>query len=121
MATPAAAADTTAPVITVRAPASNSVSLGDYVTTTIYVGTAYNDAGAVAFDNIDGNITSSLSAYGIGAVSTSKPTGNSYFIITYTVQQGNIQMSVCRGASATDALDGVLTPYVQACSNGTGK
>lgn len=52
----------------------------------VFIGTVYNDPGAVAFDNIDGNITSSLSAYGIGAVSTSKPTGNSYFTITYTVQ-----------------------------------
>lgn len=37
-ATAAVAADTTAPVITVRAPVSNSVSFGDYVTTTVYVG-----------------------------------------------------------------------------------
>lgn len=26
-----------------------------------------------------------------------------------------------RGATAIDSLDGVLTPYVQACSNSTGK
>ena len=46
----------------------------------------YTDPGAIAIDNVDGNITSSLSAYGIGAVSTAKPTGTVYYTITYTVQ-----------------------------------
>lgn len=39
----------------------------------------------------------------------------------YRDNQDCSQLSVCRGASANDTLDGVLTPYVQACSNSTGK
>ena len=39
---PAAAADTTAPVITVRAPAFNSVNATGYVATTIHVGKSGN-------------------------------------------------------------------------------
>lgn len=31
------------------------------------------------------------------------------------------QCACCRGCSAVDALDGVLTPYVQACSTSTNK
>lgn len=48
----------------------------------------YTDPGARAFDNMDGNITSRLSTYGVGAVSTAKPTGSSYYTTTYTVQVG---------------------------------
>ena len=40
-ATPAVAADTTPPVITVRAPASNSINATGYVDTTVYVGMSY--------------------------------------------------------------------------------
>lgn len=49
-------------------------------------GATYTDPGATAVDNTDGNLTSSLATYGIGAVSTTKPTGTTYFTITYTVQ-----------------------------------
>lgn len=49
-------------------------------------GTVYIDPGATAYDNVDGNLTSSLSSFGIGSVFTSLPTGTSYFNITYTVQ-----------------------------------
>ena len=49
-------------------------------------GAVYTDPGATAYDNVDGNLTSSLSSFGIGAVFTSLPTGSSYFTITYTVQ-----------------------------------
>ena len=43
-ATPAVAADTTPPVITVRAPAANSVNATGYVATTVYVGKAVGTA-----------------------------------------------------------------------------
>ena len=33
----------------------------------------------------------------------------------------DLLLYACRGATANDSLDGVLTPYVQACSNSTGK
>lgn len=52
------------------------------------IGTKYTDPGATAFDNVDGNLTSSLSTFGVGAVLTSKPTGTKYFTVTYTVQVG---------------------------------
>ena len=55
----------------------------------VSTGALYNDSGATAVDNVDGNITSSLSTYGVGAVSTSLPTGTAYFTITYTVQVGH--------------------------------
>lgn len=49
-------------------------------------GAVYTDPGATAYDTVDGNLTSSLSSYGIGSVFTSSPTGASYFTVTYTVQ-----------------------------------
>lgn len=49
-------------------------------------GAVYVDPGATAYDTIDGNLTNSLSSFGIGSVFTSLPTGTSYFTITYTVQ-----------------------------------
>ena len=52
----------------------------------VSTGATYSDPGATASDNVDGNLTSSLATYGIGAVSTSTPTGTTYFTITYTVQ-----------------------------------
>ena len=58
-------------------------------------GSTYTDPGATAIDAVDGNITSSLSTYGIGAVSTAAPTNaSSAYIITYTVQDssGNAAM-----------------------------
>ena len=33
----------------------------------------------------------------------------------------NLAMTLCRGCSAADSLDGVLTPYVQACSISTAE
>ena len=62
----------------------------------VCAGATYTDPGATAVDNTDGNLTSSLATYGIGAVSTTKPTGTTYFTVTYTVQ-------VSQGAS-TEAM-----------------
>ena len=56
----------------------------------LVAGATYTDPGATAMDNVDGNITSSLSTYGIGAVSTAAPTGTSSpFTITYNVQDSS--------------------------------
>lgn len=51
-------------------------------------GAVYTDPGATAIDTVDGNLTSALSTFGIGAVTTTKPTGSTYFTVTYTVQAG---------------------------------
>lgn len=58
----------------------------DSILLCVVPGAVYTDLGATAYDTIDGNLTSSLSSYGIGSVFTSSPTGTSYFAVTYTVQ-----------------------------------
>ncbi|DBA96111.1 TPA: hypothetical protein ACH3X1_001605 [Trebouxia sp. C0004] len=46
----------------------------------------YTDPGATATDNVDGNITSRLTTYGVGAVKTVAPTATaSPYVITYNV------------------------------------
>lgn len=46
----------------------------------------YIDPGATATDNVDGNITSRLTTYGVGAVKTVAPTATaSPYVITYNV------------------------------------
>jgi hypothetical protein len=56
------------------------------VETTVQVGAAYNDAGARAVDNIDGDISSRVSRYGLKAVQTRSPTPPSQpYIIKYNV------------------------------------
>jgi hypothetical protein len=42
--------------------------------TVVYVGLSYQDAGAIAVDDPDGDLTSMVSAYGLKAVSTLEPT-----------------------------------------------
>ncbi|KAL0020782.1 hypothetical protein WJX79_001465 [Trebouxia sp. C0005] len=138
--TTAAAADTTAPIITVLL---NSMSVNAttaagqlLVVTTVYVGTTYIDPGATATDNVDGNITSRLTTYGVGAVKTAAPTASaSPYVITYSVTDSSGNQATpglryvvvtCKsptvmGCSAYDSLDGVLTPYVQACSTSNAK
>ena len=49
-----AAADTTAPVITLTGSASVTLNIGD----------SFTDSGATASDNIDGNLTSSITSSG---------------------------------------------------------
>jgi hypothetical protein len=55
---------------------------------TILVGTGqWRDAGALAWDNVDGNLTNSISASGLGAVDTSKALGAEVpYVITYSVR-----------------------------------
>ncbi len=60
-------------------------------------GTTYVDPGATATDNVDGNITSQLSTFGVGAVDTSAPTAASGpYLITYDVSDsaGNAAVEV---------------------------
>ena len=54
--------------------------------TRVLVGSAYVDSGATADDAVDGNLTASVSQYGVKAVSTAAPTGpSSPFVIQYRV------------------------------------
>ncbi|KAK9817291.1 hypothetical protein WJX72_012291 [[Myrmecia] bisecta] len=64
--------------------------------TTVLVGSAYSDAGATAFDAVDGNLTSQLSTFGAAAICE-------------------------RGAQAQSSKDGVLTARIEACSTGTSR
>jgi len=66
------------------------------------VGTTYVDPGATAKDNVDGDITSELTSYGIGAVKTTAPTSSSTpYYITYDVSDSS-------GNAATQGLREVV-------------
>ena len=66
------------------------------------VGTTYVDPGATAKDNVDGDITSDLTSYGIGAVKTTAPTASSSpYYITYDVSDSS-------GNAATQGLREVV-------------
>ncbi len=82
-------------------------------------GTTYVDPGATATDNIDGNITSRLSTFGVGAVDTSAPTtAKAPYLITYDVSDsaGNAAVEglrevvvACKSPTTTcTANDGTL-------------
>lgn len=65
-------------------------------------GTPYTDPGAVAWDNVDGNLTSKVSVYGVAAAVTSRPTpSDSPFKIYYDVQDnaGNPAITAMRWLS----------------------
>jgi hypothetical protein len=52
----------------------------------VRTGVPYLDPGATAYDTVDGNVTSLLEAYGVGAVVTTAPTlANQPFVVTYGV------------------------------------
>lgn len=80
-------------------------------------GRAYIDPGATASDNVDGNITSRLSTFGLGAVDTSAPNNASDpFYITYDVSDS-------AGNAAVRGLRGVLVvcrPPRVLCTAGDG-
>lgn len=89
-------------------------------------GSTYVDSGATATDNVDGNITSELSTFGLGAIDTTAPSNASDpFLITYDVSDsaGNAAVQglrqvlvVCRSpAVLCTASDGTLY-----CSTTTG-
>ena len=53
---------------------------------TLFAGSTYVDPGATATDKVDGNVTSKLSTFGLGAIDTSAPNNASRpFLITYDV------------------------------------
>lgn len=67
-----------------------------------HAGSTYIDPGATATDNVDGNITSRLSTFGLGAVDTTAPNNASDpYLITYDV-------SDTAGNAAVQGLRGVL-------------
>jgi hypothetical protein len=88
--------DTTAPVITLKGQQS----------VTINVGETYEDAGATARDNVDGNITKSIAI--IGVVDPSRP---GVYTLIYTVKDnsGNTAAIVARTVRVLDAVAPVLT------------
>ena len=88
--------DTTAPVITLKGQQS----------VTINVGETYEDAGATARDNVDGNITKSIAI--IGVVDPSRP---GVYTLIYTVKDnsGNAAAIVARTVRVLDAVAPVLT------------
>ena len=72
-------------------------------------GTTYADPGATATDNVDGDITSRLSTFGVGAVSTTAPTNASApYLITYDVSD----------TAGNAALEG-LREVIVACKSPT--
>ncbi|MCP4001588.1 MAG: DUF5011 domain-containing protein, partial [Gammaproteobacteria bacterium] len=91
------AVDTTAPIITLLG--STPVD--------IEVGTAYNDAGATASDNVDGNITTSIVTTGL-PIDTSTPGS---YIVTYDVTDfsGNAAIQVTRTVNVSDTEVPVIT------------
>ena len=83
----------------------------------LVAGSAYTDPGATATDNVDGNITSRLSTFGLGAVDTTAPNNASNpFFITYDVSDS-------AGNAAVRGLRGVLVvcrPPRVLCQAGDG-
>lgn len=93
-----------------EASGGESQSLRGHLETSVHAGVKYSDPGATAADNVDGNVTSQLSSFGVGAVVTTRPTAAaSPFVITYNVKDsaGNAAPTarrrvnvVCPAASA---------------------
>lgn len=83
----------------------------------VHAGTKYVDPGAVAIDNIDGNLTNQLSTYGVGAVRTTAPTPTGApYIIKYDVLDSS-------GNAAAEGLRDVVVackPPAIACSAADG-
>ena len=105
-------ADTVAPVITLLGSATVNLTVGD----------AYNDAGATATDNIDGNLTSSIVVS--GSVNTNVA-GN--YTLTYNVNDaaGNAATPVIRTINVNEVANGcsggVSTfPYSEGFESGIG-
>lgn len=94
-------------------------SVSDCITNISHLlaGRAYVDPGATATDNVDGNITSRLSTFGLGAVDTTAPNNASDpFFITYDVSDS-------AGNAAVRGLRGVLVvcrPPRVLCTTGDG-
>jgi subtilisin-like proprotein convertase family protein len=85
-----ATADTTAPILTLVGNAVVNLQTGD----------SFNDPGAIANDNIDGDITNSINVSGTIDLST-----NGSYVLTYNVQDaaGNSATSVSRTINVSSA------------------
>ena len=83
----------------------------------LHAGSKYVDPGATATDNVDGNITSQLSTYGVGAVKTTAPTATSApYIIKYDVSDST-------GNTAVEGVREVVVackPPAIACTTSAG-
>ncbi|MCP4414023.1 MAG: DUF5011 domain-containing protein, partial [Gammaproteobacteria bacterium] len=83
------------------------ITLSGSTPVNVEVGTAYNDAGATASDNVDGNITASIITTGL-PIDTSTPDS---YIVTYDVtdSSGNAAVQVARTVNVTDTEIPVIT------------
>eukprot|EP00884_Botryococcus_braunii_P013490 jgi/Botrbrau1/22141/Bobra.0206s0065.1 len=99
--------DTIRPVISVVPNFSNDTVTVDangwnITQSAVIVGTQYVDRGAVAWDNVDGNLTLQISAFGLAAIVTSRPTlPGSPFKVYYNVRDssGNSAITAMRWLS----------------------
>ena len=92
----AAAADTTAPVISLNGASTINLNVGD----------TYNELGATASDNVDGNLTSSIVIS--GTVNTNSV---GTYIVNYNVSDaaGNAATQVSRTVNVSDATAPIIT------------
>ena len=88
--------DNTAPVIILNGPPSVTIGIGE----------AYDDAGATAIDNADGNITQSIQVTGV--VNVNRP---GVYTILFNVkdQAGNAATTVTRTVTVVDAIPPLIT------------
>ena len=78
----------------------------------MHAGVKYTDPGATATDNVDGNLTSQLSSFGVGAVVTTRPTAAaSPFVIAY-----NVKDSAGNAAPTARRRVNVVCPTVSAAA-----
>ena len=92
----------------------------------MHAGSNYIDPGATANDNVDGNITSQLSTYGVGAIKTIVPTlASAPYLIKYDVSDsaGNAALEGVREvvvACKPPAIACIATDGSPFCSTTTG-
>jgi hypothetical protein len=109
--------DTHAPVVTPIARASDQLASDGaglaVVDTYVTVGAVYKDAGAIAFDNIDGNISAHVSSSGLKAVCADALTADAEpYIIRYQVADaaGNVGEAMRRVFVRCAAQERVCAP-----------
>ena len=109
------AADQVTRTVTVTDNTKPIITLVDQPSVSITQGSTYTDAGATASDNVDGNITSSITT--VNPVNTANP---GTYTVTYNVsdQAGNAADQVTRTVTVTAAA--VRTDYYVTAGPGNG-
>jgi len=91
----------------------------------LLLGEVFLEPGVVAWDNIDGDITAKVEAWGMGAVTTSALTSEERpFIVTYDVEDtaGNAAKQVRRRVYVSSPCGGTIMPCADgACPDGQGR